>query len=76
MPFQVTVPPGTPTDQPIYIATDANSWTQEPLSWDPGYKTASGRIRVQRGEWVHYKYTRGDWSLSPGHSILKRRSVG
>lgn len=62
MPFEVTVPPGTPAGSTIHIATSANGWTHAPLGWvTPGVK-AAGLVSVPRGPWVFYKYTRGDWS--------------
>jgi alpha-glucosidase len=62
MPFSVQVPAGTPTGTPIHIATSASGWTHQPLTWDPGMTSASGLVPVPRGEYVFYKYTRGDWS--------------
>ena len=61
MPFVVTVPPGTKTDAPICIASSANGWTHQPLAWAKDLRSASGTLSVPRGEWVFYKYTRGDW---------------
>lgn len=62
MRFVVDVPPGTPTAQKIHIATSANGWTHVPLEWEPGMTQASGMVPVPRGDWVFYKYTRGDWT--------------
>jgi len=60
--FEVSLPPGTPTDTPIHIATSASGWTHLPLEWGPGPDTAHGLVSLPRGEWFYYKYTRGDWS--------------
>lgn len=62
MTFHVVVPPGTPTATPIHLASSANGWTHEPLAWGPGADEATGTFLVPRGEWVFYKYTRGDWT--------------
>jgi len=62
MRFHVQVPAGTPTGTPIHIATSASGWAHQPLDWDPGMTGASALVSVPRGEWVFYKYTRGDWS--------------
>jgi alpha-glucosidase len=57
----VEVPEGTPGDQPIHIAGTFNDWVQTPLAWlEPG-RRAGGRVRVPRGQWYEYKFTRGDW---------------
>ena len=61
MPFEVTVPPGTPPG-PITIATSANGWTHELLGTPDASGKVSGTVEVPRGQWLHYKYTRGDWS--------------
>lgn len=61
MELEVTVPPGTPQDMPIHLASSANGWTQQPLSWTAPGK-AGGLITVPRGKYVFYKYTRGDWT--------------
>ncbi len=62
MPFHVLVPAGTPTSTPIHIASSASAWMHEPLNWGPGFTEATGTILVPRGEWLEYKYTRGDWT--------------
>jgi alpha-glucosidase len=61
VPVRVTVPAGTPANQPIYISTSAGGWMQQPLTWN-GDGSAGGVVQVPRGEWLQYKYTRGDWS--------------
>jgi alpha-glucosidase len=61
MPFHVTVPPGTPHDAPIHIATSASGWTHQALAWGPEPDAASGLVPVPRGDWLFYKYTRGGW---------------
>jgi alpha-glucosidase len=60
--FEVSLPPGTPTDTPIHIATSVSGWTHLPLEWGPGPDMAHGLVPLPRGEWFFYKYTRGDWS--------------
>ncbi|MHB8876368.1 MAG: glycoside hydrolase family 31 protein [Myxococcaceae bacterium] len=62
MSFHVTVPAGTPAATKIHVASSANAWAQQPLEWDASLTSASGTLLVPRGEWVFYKYTRGDWS--------------
>jgi len=59
--FEVEVPSGTPLDTPVYIATSANGWTQQPLAWTADPNVARGTVLVPRGEWFFYKFTRGDW---------------
>jgi alpha-glucosidase len=61
VPITVTVPPGTPLDTPITIATSASGWTHQPLTRTDA-TTATGSILVPRGAWYFYKYARGDWS--------------
>jgi alpha-glucosidase len=58
--FEVKVPAGTPTDQPITIATSANGWQHQPLEWI-GSDTAAGLVSLPRGEWFFYKFARGSW---------------
>lgn len=62
MDFEVTVPAGTPLDPPIHLASSANGWTHQPLSWI-GPDKAGGTFSVPRGKYLFYKYTRGDWTL-------------
>lgn len=59
--LHVKVPAGTPHTTPIHVASSANGWTQQPLSWGPGADEATGTLLVPRGEWFFYKYTRGGW---------------
>jgi alpha-glucosidase len=59
--LQVAVPAGTPLDSPIYVATSADDWTQQPLAWSNTLGLAEGKVKVPRGAWFQYKYTRGDW---------------
>ena len=59
--LDVTVPDGTPRDRPIYVATSANGWTHAPLAWNARTGRAEGTVRVPRGQWFFYKFTRGDW---------------
>lgn len=60
--LDVTVPDGTPRDRPVYVATSASGWTHAPLAWDAATGHARGVVRVPRGRWFFYKFTRGDWS--------------
>ncbi len=60
--LDVTVPDGTPRDRPIYVATSANGWMHAPLTWDGASGHARGVVRVPRGRWFFYKFTRGDWA--------------
>ncbi len=60
--IEVTVPAGTPNDATIHIATSASGWAQQPLSWVKPGMVAAGLVKVPRGHWFEYKYTRGDWS--------------
>lgn len=62
MQFRVTVPQGTAAVPPIHIASSANAWVHAPLAWGPGPNEATGTLVVPRGEWIEYKYTRGDWT--------------
>lgn len=59
---EVRVPAGTPTGTPIHIATSANGWQHQPLTWAPEMDRAYGSVLVPRGRWFEYKYTRGDWA--------------
>ena len=61
VPLLVKLPPGTSKDTPVHIATSAADWAQQPLEWGTEPDTAVGLVPVPRGEWFHYKYTRGDW---------------
>jgi alpha-glucosidase len=60
--LQVQVPEQTPDATPIYVATSANDWAQQPLDWTAAPGVAQGQITVPRGQWFEYKYTRGDWT--------------
>jgi alpha-glucosidase len=58
--FEVHVPPSTPTNVPIHLASSATNWSHVPLAWtSPG--VARGSITAPRGEWIDYKLTRGSW---------------
>ncbi len=59
--LQVTVPPDTPLDPVVHVASSANGWVHQPLPWDSQPNTATGALSVPRGEWFYYKYTRGSW---------------
>ena len=60
MPFRVTLPADTPTTTPICIASAADGWSSHTPLTRAG-NVAYGTIEVPRGEYVYYKYTRGDW---------------
>jgi len=61
--FSVSVPPGTPKDDPIRIVGSWSEWEEhQPLQWFPDEDKAYGTLDVPRGEWLFYKFTRGDWS--------------
>jgi alpha-glucosidase len=62
VPVKVHVPPGTPLEPPVYIATSGAGWAHQPLLWSAEPNTAYGIVPVPRGEWFYYKYTRGDWT--------------
>ncbi|MES2638454.1 MAG: TIM-barrel domain-containing protein [Myxococcota bacterium] len=60
MPFRVALPADTPLDTPICIASSADGWVSHtPLTREGG--SAYGTIEVPRGEYLYYKFTRGDW---------------
>jgi hypothetical protein len=60
--LSVAVPPGTPLDPAVHVASDANGWVHAPLAWDPGTaELAVGTLSVPRGQWYRFKYSRGDW---------------
>lgn len=61
MPFRVTLPADTPTDTPISIASSADGWASHTPLERLSATEAYGTIEVPRGEYVYYKYTRGDW---------------
>ncbi len=59
--FEVRVPPGTPRDRAICVASSVDGWTaHRPLAW-VGADLARGTLAMPRGEWFEYKLTRGDW---------------
>ncbi len=63
VPLRVRVPSGTPHDPPVHVATSSSGWHHQPLAWsqaDPD--VAEGSVRVPRGKWFEYKYTRGSWA--------------
>ncbi len=60
MPFRVTLPEGTP-DGPICVASSADGWAAHTPLDRVSDTEAYGTIEVPRGEFVYYKYTRGDW---------------
>lgn len=63
VPFRVRIPAGTPHDPPVHISTSASGWQHRPLAWSPTEPdTAEGSVRVPRGKWFEYKYTRGSWA--------------
>ena len=61
VPVEVYVPtPAQPGDI-IHIASSANGWAHQPLTWSPQMDRATGEVEVPRGQWFEYKYSRGDW---------------
>ena len=61
VPFEITVPPGTPMGTPISVVTSADGWTtHHPLTWIDA-EHAAGVVALPRGEWFEYKITRGDF---------------
>jgi len=57
--FQVTVP-DSPGDPPPFIALSNQGWEHQAMSWvEP--QLAEFEITIPRGEWLQYKYSRGDW---------------
>ncbi|MCB9594661.1 MAG: DUF4968 domain-containing protein [Sandaracinaceae bacterium] len=61
VPFEVTVPAGTPMDRDVSIVTSADGWTMHhSLTWITADR-ARGTVLLPRGEWFEYKITRGDW---------------
>lgn len=58
--FRVALPPGTPPDAVIHVATSLNGWAHVPLA-RLSDTVAEGRLDLPRGEWFEYKYTRGGW---------------
>lgn len=59
VPLRVRLPPGTPADAPIFVASDADGWVHHPLVREGD--EAVGAVLVPRGDWFSYKYSRGDW---------------
>ncbi|UJR85835.1 TIM-barrel domain-containing protein [Sandaracinus amylolyticus] len=58
--LEVELPESTPIGSVIHVASSANGWAHAPLEVvAPGL--ARGTLRVGRGEWFEYKYTRGAW---------------
>jgi alpha-glucosidase len=59
VPLRVRLPPGTPLDATIHVATDADDWVHHVLRREGD--EAVGEVLVPRGRWFRYKYSRGDW---------------
>jgi len=61
--FVVRVPPNTPADATVYLATNAQNWTANAirLSPQPG-NLWSATIPLASGTQLQYKYTRGSWT--------------
>ncbi len=61
--FQVEVPPKTPFDDPVYIATDKSGWSATALRMDRidalHYRLT---MPLASGTSFLYRYTRGSWS--------------
>ena len=60
VPVEVELPPGTPADQVIHLASSATGWTHVPLTRIDATH-ARGELEVDRGAWFFYKYSRGGW---------------
>ncbi|MBR59056.1 MAG: alpha-glucosidase [Myxococcales bacterium] len=58
--FRVQVP-GDPDDTPPFIALSNQGWEHQPMTWVED-QVAEFVTTVPRGEWLQYKYTRGDWT--------------
>jgi alpha-glucosidase len=67
VPVEVTLPPGTPADAVIHVASSANGWTHQPLERVDATH-ARGTLEVERGAWFLYKYTRGSWDTVEKHA--------
>ena len=61
MPFTVVLPPDTPPGSAIYMATDFGGWTHTAVATGGPGDTVAFTVAVPRGEWFHYKLTRGGW---------------
>jgi enterochelin esterase-like enzyme len=61
--FDVTLPPDTPTDDRIYVATNIRGWAPDatPLIRDCALR-AHGTLDMPSGAQLEFKLTRGDWS--------------
>ncbi len=76
VPFEVTVPAGTPSDQPVCVASSVDWGVHVPLTWAEPGERAVGTVQVPRGEWFFYKITRCDWSTAemwPGCQTASNR---
>jgi alpha-glucosidase len=60
VPVRVRLPAGTPAGATIHVASSAGGWTHQPLTRNGDQ--AEGFILVERGRYLFYKITRGDWS--------------
>src|SRR5262249_11929973 len=60
VPLRVKLPPGTPSDTPIHVASSATGWTQLPLS--RAADEATGTLRAPRGVFAVFNITRGGWA--------------
>jgi alpha-glucosidase len=59
VPLSVKLPPGTPSDTPIHVASSGSGWTHLPLS--RAGDEATGTLRAPRGAFAFFKITRGGW---------------
>ena len=65
--IEVTLPPGTPADATIHVASSATGWAHQPLERVDA-TTARGALEVERGAWFEYKYSRGSWDTVEKHA--------
>lgn len=61
VPLEVHVPQGTPTTEAVHVTAGPGGWKHVPLSWKVPGKVAVGTVKVPRGGWFEYKYSRGGW---------------
>ncbi len=71
IPIRVRVPQSTPAGSAIHVAVSTAGWTHQPLSAPSADGWATGTIKVERGKWFFYKFTRGTWQ-----SVEKQSDCG
>jgi enterochelin esterase-like enzyme len=60
--FEVTLPPGTPAADTIFIAGNFQGWNPSATPLDRDGLQASGTITVSQGSSLEFKFTRGSWA--------------